>query len=256
MIKNFQFDKELTLLVKGVKNAYKKIIKNAKKDVNDKGSRDLVTNLDLASEAFLLDIIKTNFPDDTIISEENNPSVTPKGRTWTVDPIDGTINFANDSKLWGLQISFSLDGNVQFGIIYIPCYNDLLYAAKGFGAYRNGKKLVINIDNSKLQLIDVDYAKNIIPYFVKNQDVLEKNTLRVRSLGAGCIGFYSVACSQMGSYLLACSNPWDLLPGEIICREAGATIYRGFADEELLTLATTDHKLAKALGFKKSNILK
>ena len=255
MIKNFTYDKELTLLCKTVKNAYKKVIKGNKMQVSDKGSKDLVTNLDLESEAFILKVIKDNFPEDTIISEENNPSVMPKGRTWTVDPIDGTINFANGGRLWGLQVSFSIDGDGQFGIIYLPEYKDVLIGAKGCGAYLNGKKITINIDNSKSQLIALDYSKKILPFFTENMPTIEANTLRVRSFGAGCFGFYSVACSQVGTYIIACHNPWDLIPGMVICKEAGATVYQRYVDDETISMITTNEKLAKKLGYKKSDII-
>lgn len=255
MLKGYQYDKELTTLCKAVKNAYKKVIKGTKMDVKDKGSRDLVTNLDIASEAYLLNIIKTYFPNDTIISEENNPTVTPKGRTWTVDPIDGTINFANGSKLWGLQVSFSVDGEIEFGIIYIPEYKDFVYGAKGFGAYKNGKKLVIDIDNSKPQLVAVDYSKDINRFFFENEKSIEKYTLRIRSFGVGCFGFYSVAYSQVGTYILACSNPWDLYPGIIICKEAGANVYQKFIDGEKVTFVTTNDKFASKLDFKKKDLI-
>ena len=255
MVKNFEFDKELTLMCKAVKTVYKKIIKGSKVNVKDKGSRDLVTNLDIASEAFLLGILRDNYPNDTIISEENYPKVAPKGRTWTVDPIDGTINFANGSRLWGIQISFSIDGDTKFGIIYMPEYDDILYAAKGHGAYKNGLKLAINIDNSKPQLVAVDYSKDINRFFFENEKTIEKYTLRIRSFGVGCFGFYSVACSQVGTYILACSNPWDLLPGIIICKEAGATVYQQMIDGEKVTFVTTNNTFASRLGFKKKDII-
>ena len=130
-----------------------------------------------------------------------------------------------------------------------------MYAAKGHGTYKNGLKLAINIDNSKPQLVAVDYSKDINRFFFENEKSIEKYTLRIRSFGVGCFGFYSVACSQVGTYILACSNPWDLLPGIIICKEAGATVYQQMIDGEKVTFVTTNNTFASRLGFKKKDII-
>ena len=189
MVKNFAYDKELTLLCKAVKNVYKKVIKGASFDVANKGSKDLVTNLDIASEEFLLNVIKTNFPDDTIISEEGNPEVLPKGRTWTVDPIDGTINFANGSHLWGIQVSFSVDGVTEFAIIYMPDCRYFLYAARGFGAYCNNKRLTVEYHSDNSKITAIDFGKWVNKYYYDNIETIIENSLRVRTFGAGCFGF-------------------------------------------------------------------
>ena len=255
MVKNFAYDKELTLLCKAVKKVYNKVIKGASFDVANKGAKDLVTNLDIASEEFLLNIIKTNFPEDTIISEEGNPEVLPKGRTWTVDPIDGTINFANGSECWGIQVSFSVDGVTEFAIIYMPDCRYFLYAARGFGAYCNNKKLQVVPygDNSKITAID--FGKWVNKYYYDNMETIIENSLRVRTWGCGCFGFVSAATSQVGTYILTCNNPWDLLPGILICKEAGCHIYKGFCDTEQVTFVTANDKFAKKLGFKKKDMI-
>ena len=255
MIKNYQYDKELTLLCKAVKKVYKKVIKGASFDVANKGAMDLVTNLDIASEEFLLDVIKTNFPNDTIISEEGNPGVLPNGRTWTVDPIDGTINFANGSELWGIQVSFSVDGETEFAIIYMPDCRYFVYAAKGYGAYCNKKRLCVEHFGDSSKLTAIDFGKWVNKYYYDNMDTIIKNSLRVRTFGAGCFGFVSAATSQVGTYILTCNNPWDLLPGILICKEAGCYVYKGFCDTEQVTFVTGNEKFAKRLGFKKKDLI-
>ena len=255
MIKNYQYDKELTILCKAVKKVYKKVIKGASFDVANKGAMDLVTNLDIASEEFLLNVIRTNFPDDTIISEEGNPEVLPNGRTWTVDPIDGTINFANGSELWGIQVSFSVDGETEFAIIYMPDCRYFLYAAKGHGAYCNKKRLYVEHFGDSSKLTAIDFGKWVNKYYYDNMDTIIKNSLRVRTFGAGCFGFVSAATSQVGTYILTCNNPWDLLPGILICKEAGCYVYKGFCDTEQVTFVTGNEKFAKRLGFKKKDLI-
>ena len=249
--------KELySLAVQTAKAAGDRLNGITQRTVNCDAGNDVKLQEDIESEKFIRNLLAvSNIP---VVGEELEKDTSPMendGYYWVVDPIDGTINFANGSRLWGIQISFSIDGDIKFGIIYMPEYDDILYAAKGHGAYKNGLKLNINIDNSKPQLVAVDYSKDINRFFFENEKTIEKYTLRIRSFGVGCFGFYSVACSQVGTYILACSNPWDLLPGIIICKEAGATVYQQMIDGEKVTFVTTNNTFASRLGFKKKDII-
>ena len=64
---------------------------------NKGGENDLVTNLDLEVENFLIDETKKEYPDFDIVSEEFNTNNEVTKNCFIIDPIDGTINFANNS---------------------------------------------------------------------------------------------------------------------------------------------------------------
>ena len=90
----------------------KKIVKEAESiskkhfDVYQKDDRgDLVTNLDKEIEQYFIDEIHKNYPGFDIVSEEFNPDGTVTDNCFIIDPIDGTINFANDMPLWCIQIA-------------------------------------------------------------------------------------------------------------------------------------------------------
>ena len=57
---------------------------------------DLVTNADLKSEEILIKAITKYFPEDGIISEESDEVLSSNGRSWLMDPLDGTVNYANN----------------------------------------------------------------------------------------------------------------------------------------------------------------
>ena len=57
---------------------------------------DLVTNADLKSEEILVEAISKYFPQDGIISEESDEVISSNGRSWLIDPLDGTVNYANN----------------------------------------------------------------------------------------------------------------------------------------------------------------
>ncbi len=98
MSKDLKF---LIELVKGASNLITDEFEVKAKD--DKG--DLVTNFDYEIEKYMIDKIKSNYPDFSIVSEEYNSNECLTDNCFTIDPIDGTINFAKSIPLWGLQVA-------------------------------------------------------------------------------------------------------------------------------------------------------
>jgi len=130
------------LLLKIVKQAYA-LAKKQKINVSDKSTHDLLTNYDLTMEKFILEKLKKHFPNIKIVSEEFNSSVKPDGTYFAIDPLDGTINFGN--KLYdrfGIQIGYVENNEIVAGAVCMPNYADF-HAAKGSGAFKNGKKFII-----------------------------------------------------------------------------------------------------------------
>ena len=71
--------------------------------IDYKSARDVVTEADHLSEALILEAIRARFPDDAILAEETGEHraiageapTSGRGRVWIVDPLDGTVNYAN-----------------------------------------------------------------------------------------------------------------------------------------------------------------
>jgi len=59
------------------------------------GGTDLVTSFDYEIEQFIINQIKKEYPNFGIISEEFNPKAKLTANCFTVDPLDGTVNFAH-----------------------------------------------------------------------------------------------------------------------------------------------------------------
>jgi len=103
---------------------------------------ELVTTADLMSHEIISNEIAKVFHDHNFISEEsesNNFSVLKP--TWIVDPIDGTVGYANDQ--YQVSVAFAIDNLVKVGVVYNPFLNELFYASEGFGAYFNNKPIRI-----------------------------------------------------------------------------------------------------------------
>ena len=109
---------------------------------------DLVTEADLKSEEILMKAIKKHFPDDGIISEESETIKSSTKRSWIIDPLDGTVNYANNIPQVAITLMLLEDTKPTQAYV-LDIYNDVLYEGyKGSGSYKNGEKLSIKKDTT------------------------------------------------------------------------------------------------------------
>lgn len=97
-----------------------------------------VTAADRAASRVIVEDLRTSFPTDAILSEEEKDDAgarTLKRRVWIIDPIDGTRGFINRDGDFAIQIGLADDGEPVLGVVYIPVYDVLYYASKGSGAF-------------------------------------------------------------------------------------------------------------------------
>lgn len=114
-------------------------------DVRQKtGPNDLVTGADIACSKLILKLLSQRFPDDQLISEEEPPRAqTPNGRTWLIDPIDGTDNYIRGDSQYAVMIGLLVNGSAEFGCVYCPPTQTCHFGGMKFGVWRkigNGPK--------------------------------------------------------------------------------------------------------------------
>lgn len=193
------------------------IISQQKYEVYQKDDNgDLVTNLDREIEQYLIDQIKQNYPDFDIVSEEFNPDASVTDNCFIIDPIDGTINFANGIPLWGIQIACRKNGETVASAISLPKLKEFYYA-DATGAYRNDEKISIRevpIKNALYFVIDHNHLSS--PEKVSNYS---KNH---RNFGAACVTFSFLASGRIHGVSFRIEHPWDYEPGMFLCKMAGA----------------------------------
>lgn len=136
---------ELVFLIDVVKEASSLITPDF--EVKAKGNNgDLVTNFDLKIEK-----LKEKYPDFDIVSEENNSDKGITENCFVIDPIDGTVNFANNLPIWAIQVAMIKNNDVVAAVIYAPRLNEL-YCADSRAAYFNNKK--IHVNNMDIYIMD------------------------------------------------------------------------------------------------------
>ena len=189
---------------------------------------DLVTEADHASEKAIIETIKKNFPDHFILSEETGEIATASEYKWIIDPIDGTINFANGIPICCVSIGLEKDGEIIMGSVYNPFMNELFVAEKKMGATLNNKKIQVsnktNVGNSCLV--------TGFPYtYVESENgpleifsALIKKAIPVRRLGSAAIDLCWVAAGRFDGYFEHHLQTWDSAAGFLMVKEAGGKV--------------------------------
>jgi myo-inositol-1(or 4)-monophosphatase len=197
-------------------------------DTEKKGDRDLVTTGDLAAERCVIDLIRTRFPDHTILSEEASPETTTSilnhDAVWIIDPIDGTTNFAHGHFMVAVSIAFASRGKIQAGVVHAPFLNETFAAQRGEGATLNGKKILCGEKTSltdSLVATGFPYDRTNITQIVSRIEKVLKNCRDVRRAGSAALDTCWVACGRLDAYYETC-KVWDIAAGALIAREAGA----------------------------------
>lgn len=199
---------------------------------------DLVTEADVNAELFITAELKSRFPDAVIIGEEacsDNPDLL-KGLgeadlAFTIDPVDGTFNFASGVPLFGVMLAVVVKGETVAGIIYDPMGNDWLIASKGSGAYIRQ----VNGDMSAVKVAPaaaIDQMTGSISWQYTAEPMrsrLARNHSKFLSqIGYRCAAHEYRIIATGGAHFAVYNKlmPWDHLPGALIHQEAGGYLAR------------------------------
>ncbi|MCF8262178.1 MAG: inositol monophosphatase [Melioribacteraceae bacterium] len=189
---------------------------------------NLVTEIDKKAEAAIINFIKKEFPDHSILAEESGAEQKESEFTWVIDPLDGTTNFAHGLPIFSVSIGIERGGETIYGVVY-DVMRDVCYSAeKGKGAFANDRKITVNDnDNLNHSLLVTGFPYNISENpsgaFEKFVSFL-KVARGVRRLGSAAIDFCYVAEGAFDGFWEVSLNPWDVSAGILIVREAGGMV--------------------------------
>ncbi len=202
---------------------------NGKFSVSTKSMvNDLVTEADIASEKAIISIIKETFPEHFILSEEAGEIKMDSEYKWFIDPIDGTVNFANGIPLCCVSIGLEKAGEIILGAVYNPVINEFFFAEKGSGATLNDKKIQVS-DKAEVAtscLVTgfpysyLDMPNGPLQVFER----LIRKGIPVRRLGSAAIDLCWVAAGRFDGFYEHKLQAWDSAAGSLIVTEAGGRI--------------------------------
>ncbi len=195
---------------------------------NKEGINNLVTEADHASEKAIIEVIQNNFPDHFILSEEKGEIKSNSEYKWIIDPIDGTVNFANGIPLCCVSIGVEKEGKMIMGAVYNPFMNELFFAQKGMGAFLNDKK--INVSNKDAVIKSCLVTGFPYTYLETPNGPLDifqklvKQGIPVRRLGSAAIDLCWVAAGRFDGFYEHKLQAWDTAAGFLMVEEAGGKI--------------------------------
>lgn len=195
--------------------------------IHYKGSIDLVTDADIASEQLISAGILTEFPAHRLTGEEGAIGGAENGYRWLIDPIDGTTNFAHRQPHWAVSICLEYEGTPVMGVVYDVPKREMFTAIAGQGAFLNSAPIHVSSTDQLIQCMGAtgfSYDVNERASSFRLWEVFSNSARAMRRNGAAALDMVWVACGRLDFYFERPINNWDVSAGAIICREAGATV--------------------------------
>jgi len=186
--------------------------------IDHKSDGTPVTAADLAAENLIRERIASRFPDDTVIGEEHPDTSGTSGRTWVIDPIDGTKAFTHGVPLYSNLIALIDESGPAVGVINLPALGELVAAGRGLGATHNGRPCQVSQHG---QLTDAYVCTSGTGYWPRESliNVLVSDCV-LRTWG-DAYGYALVATGRAEAMIDPQAYPWDIAPMAVIIPEAG-----------------------------------
>lgn len=188
---------------------------------------DIVTAMDEAAEASLVEHISAARPDDGFVGEEGAQETGSSGVTWVLDPIDGTVNYLYGIPVYAVSIGVRVGEEVVAGVVCNPATGETWSARRGHGAQLNGQPITVNPSPSlDMALVGTGFG------YERSRRAHQAEVLRavlprvrdIRRAGVASLDLCSVACGRLDGYYERGLKAWDLAAGGLIAAEAGARV--------------------------------
>jgi myo-inositol-1(or 4)-monophosphatase len=227
-------------------------------------AQDVVTAMDLASEALLRRRLAELRPDDGILGEEEGYEPGTSGVTWVVDPIDGTVNYLYGLPAYAVSVAAvsTPDGSsapdpatwtVLAGCVFAPEDGRTYTAGRGLGAWLDGRALRANAARPLIDsLVGTGFGYTASRRTSQARIVAEllPQVRDIRRVGSAALDLSTLAAGCLDLYYERGLQPWDLAAGALVAQEAGAQVtgLRGQPAQEAMTVAGSAERVTELIG--------
>ncbi len=215
--------------------------------VRSKGGKDIVTQYDTAAEQVAVQVIRSRYPDHHILAEESGALTSGEGGAqsrdagtppetagtgtdllWTVDPIDGTHNYAAQLPFWCVSVAVSTRQGIPVaGVVFDPVHDELFSAARGGGAFLNGTPMHVSATadlSEAFAASDIGYRPEVAGHMLFLAGWVQPRVKRWRLLGSAVLAMAYVAAGRFDVYFHLSLQPWDLGAASLLVQEAGGLV--------------------------------
>ncbi len=203
--------------------------------VTEKERNNLVTEADHASQKAVKDYLLGAFPGHAFVGEEDHfgraiEDTRPTGGApaWIVDPLDGTCNYVHDVPTYCVSIGLWLHNEPVVGVILDPRMKETFTAAKGHGAFLNGKPMKVS---KTPKLADALLSTGFPSHYETQMRNLEawkrvaQHSQSIRRTGSTALNLAYVACGRFDGYWAYDNWSWDVAAGAALVLEAGGALH-------------------------------
>jgi myo-inositol-1(or 4)-monophosphatase len=203
--------------------------------VDYKSATELVTDLDRRIEAQLVKGLAALFPDDGVVAEEGADSAGASGRTWYIDPLDGTTNYVHGYPFYCVSLGCADADGPLLGAVHAPALDELYLASRGDGATLERPAAGESRRLPARDPVSLRRALLVTGFPYERDHVVDRNVELVRRFlkarchgvrraGSAAIDLCHVAAGRVDGYWEMKLRPWDVAAGTLIAREAGALV--------------------------------
>jgi myo-inositol-1(or 4)-monophosphatase len=218
-------------IISTIKEAGELLVSETEKgfEVSSKGgdTRNVLTEVDLKVDEFLKNKIKEKYPEEKIYSEEGGDSFT-EGSIWSLDPIDGTSNFARAIPHFAIVVAFVENGEAVVGAIFNPITRELFSFEKGSGVFLNNKPIqtsdIKNIKDSYV-LLHIGRKENIQDWGLRLQKKFLSSAKKNANLGSSALDLAFLASGRVDAVIYGTMTTLDIAVALSMVRLTGGEIY-------------------------------
>ncbi|MCS6998987.1 MAG: inositol monophosphatase [Aquificaceae bacterium] len=205
----------------------KEFYRSEENPVMEKGEKDVYSLADKLSEERIREHIQKYLQDHKVVGEEDG-GLAEGDYVWFIDPLDGTKNYIAGFPIFGTSVGLLYGGRPLVGAVYLPVFDSLYWAVEGGGAYKNGKRISVR-EKARLKECYVAYGypsrakRELNSYWNIFREVFDKVSA-MRRPGAAAVDLCLLAEGVFDGLLEFELNPWDVVAGSLIAKEAGARV--------------------------------
>jgi fructose-1,6-bisphosphatase/inositol monophosphatase family enzyme len=199
--------------------------------IDFKSAKDVVTEVDHLSEALILGAIRSTFPGDALLAEETgehaasagHAATSGIGRVWIVDPLDGTINYANGIPFYCVSVALVEGGRPVVGVIHDPVRGESFAAAADGPATLDGRPIAAS---PKANLSDFVVSMALAGRSLTTRSRAIRKAIRVpRSMGSAALALAYVANARFDAFIQQGGlSLWDIAAAGLVAERAGAVV--------------------------------
>ena len=199
-----------------------------------KGHRDVVSEASLKVQEATVSTLLAEFPDSGILAEEgpeDAPLPVDAEHLWIIDPICGSLNFVQGIPHFGISIALRAHGNIQVGVVYDPCRDEMFEATTETQANLNGRNIVVQQISEGIEAWSSAVVGTDWPHSGERREqtrlivgLMMDQVTECNLMGSPALGLCNVAAGRLHAYWHLDLKIWDIAAASLILQRAGGIL--------------------------------